>query len=120
MNDEPRLLHRRSELGYTARSGQALAGEPEAVRAEEQAPVPARRRACARRSSSGGAGRSRGSAFQEELEQLRQSFGPRIAGELRGIRRELNGSTQAPLTTAPRTPMAGSSRRLCRASLTWL
>jgi hypothetical protein len=32
--DEPRLLHRRSELGYTAFAGLALHDEPEAVDAE--------------------------------------------------------------------------------------
>lgn len=34
--DEPRLLHRRSEYGYTRSSAEALPGEPEAVDAKTQ------------------------------------------------------------------------------------
>jgi hypothetical protein len=36
VHDRPRLLHARSELGYTDRTQSALPGEPEAVSAEEQ------------------------------------------------------------------------------------
>jgi hypothetical protein len=34
--DRPRLLHRRSELGYTTSTSQAVHGEPEAVDEESQ------------------------------------------------------------------------------------
>jgi hypothetical protein len=34
--DQPRMLHRRSEMGYTRSSTQALSLEPEAIDADEQ------------------------------------------------------------------------------------
>jgi hypothetical protein len=50
MSVEPRLLHRRSEHGYTDRPAQALTAEPEAVSAAEQRRLTteARRRATER------------------------------------------------------------------------
>jgi hypothetical protein len=87
--DEPRLLHRRSELGYTRRSPEALEEEPEAVDADTQARLTreSRRRATLDRLA---AWRSMRDRLEDVLDEARAAFGPLIANELRGIRRELD------------------------------
>jgi hypothetical protein len=87
--DPPRLLHRRSEFAYTDHPTRALAGEPEAVDQQTQARLTAEaaRGAEARRRSLWRDVRGR---LLGDLELLRSEFGPSVAQELRGIRREVD------------------------------
>ena len=89
MVDEPRLLHRRSELGYTNRSVEAANGEPEAVSEDEQARITAsahRREAGDRHEQWLRIRRE----LEEHLDELRSTFGSLVANELRALRRELD------------------------------
>jgi hypothetical protein len=86
--DQPRLLHRRSELAYTDHPSRALRGEPESVDAATQRrlSVEAGRREEVRR-------RQRYDELLRRLfgalEELRSEF-PQVAHEARAIRRELD------------------------------
>jgi hypothetical protein len=88
--DRPRLLHRRSELGYTDESRNALPGEPEAVPADYQRELTAAasRRAAARDLEVWTSCRDR---MRAELVLLRQHrFARDVTSELRVIERQLD------------------------------
>jgi hypothetical protein len=86
--DEPRLLHRRPEVGYTNRTAEAMNGEPEAVSRQEQARQTEVAHVHARVEN-----RQRWLLLRGRLEpvlgELHASFGPRVSNELRSIRREV-------------------------------
>lgn len=88
MQEHPRLLHARSEHGYTSRQAEALPGEPEAVSAETQRRLTrqAGDRASQRRRSEWLAVRDR---WAVELEQLLRSYGREAGEELRLLQRGL-------------------------------
>jgi hypothetical protein len=92
-DDQPRLLHRHSEYGYTDRLSRAMTVEPKAVHRQTQAGLTeqaARRDAAHRRQR-----------FQEllrrllgDLKALRSEF-PQVSKEARSIRRELDRASRA-------------------------
>jgi hypothetical protein len=87
--DRPRLLHRRSELGYTDRLQAAVPGEPEAVPADYQRRLTAEapRRAAARDLEVWTPARDR---IRGELERLRQHrFARDLSSDLRVIERQV-------------------------------
>lgn len=87
--DRPRLLHRRSELGYTDRTVRSLSGEPEAVPAnyQRQLTAAAPKRAAARDHEVWIASRDR---IVGELDRLRgHRFARDVTSELRVIERQL-------------------------------
>jgi len=87
--DSPRLLARRSELGYTDRLETAVRDEPEAVDASTQARLTrqAGQKADQKRRQAWIDARQR---IVGELEVLRSTFGPTVSNELRNMRRELD------------------------------
>lgn len=90
MTDRPRLLHQRSELGYTDRMQAALAQEPEAVDADYQRELTAAapRRAQARDQEAWSASRER---IRQELAVLGGHRFPRdVSSQLRVIGRQLD------------------------------
>jgi len=89
VSDRPRLLHRRSEVGYTDRLREALPDEPEAVDTDTQRHLTrqAGRRRDDRRRDCWSTARGQ---LEEAVHELRQAFGPEVAPELRGIRREID------------------------------
>jgi hypothetical protein len=85
--DRPRLLHRRSELGYTDRPARAMISEPEAVPADyqRQLTADAPRRAAARDREVWVASRDR---IRVELALLaRHRFGRDVSSDLRVLER---------------------------------
>jgi hypothetical protein len=89
VTDAARLLHVRSELGYTDRPAQALPEEPEAVSREWQLQITAQaaRRAQDARRETWLTSRMR---IRVELEQLEHVFGREVGSDLRVIRRQLD------------------------------
>lgn len=89
MSDRARLLHRRSELGYTDRLVTALPDEPEAVdvATQKQLTRQATLRQAGRRREVWTGERGR---IEQSLQTLRQAFGAEVSAELRGIRREVD------------------------------
>jgi hypothetical protein len=84
--DEPRLLARRSELGYVAHVAGALHGEPEAIPASVQAELSlrARRGAEQRQRVAGGDARRQ---IVPAIEDFGRVAEPRVRGHLRALSR---------------------------------
>jgi hypothetical protein len=93
MSDAARLLHRRSELGYTNRAAQAMTAEPEAVSAREQAELTrqAHQRAGQRERD---AWRRCRDVMLAELELARRELDRSLASDLRVIERQLERITR--------------------------
>jgi hypothetical protein len=90
---EPRLLARRSELGYTPRTAQALNGEPEAVSAGEQGELT--RQAAHRADERERAlWRNRRDVIAGQLEHAHRELDRSIASDLRVIERQLERITR--------------------------
>lgn len=88
-SDPPRLLHVRSQYGYTPRASEAIPAEPEAVAADEQARQTrdAARSASDRASAKARAARER---IEHELDLIEQTTTNRHArSHVRAIRRQL-------------------------------
>ena len=86
--DETRLLHQRSELGYTTSTVEAMPSEPEAVSSEWQSHLTAqaaRRRSDRRRET----WRICSERIRRELDVARPELGKQIASDLRVIERQL-------------------------------
>ena len=88
VTEPPRLLHARSQFGYTAHLAEALASEPEAVPAATQRALTsqATRRAEDRRRAVWQGSRAR---FWAELDYVSRTFGREAREELRALRRDL-------------------------------